>query len=111
MKFIKTYEMHTSTIINVWKVPYKLPHTEIAAQKLGADLTTYHLYKLNGEKKFNSIFIYFIEEIDGDIVTWFFNQGINYGMLGNYNYKGEIEITNEDIEDYYIKKNTDKYNL
>jgi len=131
MKHLKTYENVTQykykDILNIWKIPYKLPHTEIAAQKLGADLSTYDLY-YNGKKKYKSNYIYFISQIndcnyrtispDGSCgELWFFGENlkdINFkAECENLEptYHGELEITNEDIEEYILRKDAEKYNL
>ena len=121
MKYIKTYKKKdkASIILEVWKIPYKLPHTEIATQKLGAELENSHLYNSKGEKRYKGSFIYFIREIDinWNIISWFVDASFENIKLNakfqnlELDYKGELEISQKDIEEYNLKKDVNKYNL
>lgn len=121
MKYLKKYESADKRM-EVWKVPYKLPYTEIAAEKLDCNLTTYDLYKINKSRKSNKKFIFFVKDSVMKLNFW---EEINWSFDFNLSklktvakltnreliYNGELEITEEDIKMYYLKKDADKYNL
>lgn len=125
MKYIKNFE---NSIENTDKMFYKvnIPITEIKLNallwKLGQnpeDNKSYVKSVVSGEI-FTGIdsFDYFYLSINEKEVkllrlSWMRGDenGFNYYVSRNYKYGGEIEVTDEDIENYNISLNIKKYNL
>ena len=130
MRHLKTYESYEDKIEHflknirpyedydykeICKIPTKSPEYEICKWKIGAVCS--NLYKDSKDEDF--ILIHYIECFDGGKTNdenWTWSgvgssnyEGIKFQDLPEY--KGKVEITEEDRERYYAEKEAEKYNL
>jgi len=124
MKYIKKFEK--SNIKNVWVIPIKMPDFEISLRKIGMndiDIVRWLQHNRNNiftdRGKFPNIKTISINKSvddnvnDYNVFTWFpaeITKSSEY-----YIFMGKIEITSEEIKEYYdkieIEKNLKKFNL
>ncbi|MCF7796065.1 hypothetical protein K9M42_03145 [Patescibacteria group bacterium] len=112
---LKKFENYLKEETEIWKVPTKMPDFLIALKKIGAEnsglssLSFMDIYQL----------VHYIHHFDGGK-----NTPDNWTISGdgatNFDgkrftdskfYKGEVKITQQDIEKWKIEKNMKKYNL
>lgn len=112
MKYIKKFE----TIINgykgeFWLVRTDSPYYEVSLDKVGLSneiklYTTYNYFKRKGLKK-----IYVAKPFNSDILEWIPFRRKKFFIDQKYEYKGEIKPTEEEIKNFLIRKEAEKYNI
>ena len=115
MKYIKLFEEIYSNLRKFdkgnnicYKVPTKTPKFWIAQEKIGADANGFFFLDDSAQHD------YVLLHRDGIEWTWSpidaedFD-GDNYIDLPEY--MGEVEVTQDEIDDWYMYKNAKKYNL
>jgi hypothetical protein len=115
MKYIKLFEIWNKTIKEYWKVIYD-ENINIKLDKLGiseeTQLRIYEHYneliELNCIRKEPFLWLSY----DGYEWSWDFNDtgGKSFANAG-YNNKGEVEVTEKEIEDWQVNQSAKKYNL
>lgn len=137
MKYIQLFEeLQLSGKNQFWKVRSKTPYFEIALRKLCIDNDEYEQFFVDNpgitkwlnkrNKRFQNDYIYL--EIDynaggiGAEIQWSGNkEGFNYPegthpQLGYHKarvseYMGEMEITQQDIDEWQLEHDANKYNI
>jgi len=109
MKYIKTYEKLSNIIIIYWKVRTDKPYLEISLDKLkseyGCDINYDDYTDL---KEFDKVYIILLMSSEGN--TWRFCAG-EFRKDYETKYLGEVEVTDDDIYEYNLRKTQNKYNL
>ena len=98
----------SSEIHKFWLIRTDEPYYEISLRKLKWPEYDINRMIIKNEHiiKFNTIYV-------SDEYQWMpgNNYGKNYYEKENYIYQGEVNVTDEDILNYNIQKNSKKFNL
>lgn len=111
MKFIKLYEELYS---KKWKVSLELPYMEIGLEKIGMDEEEqedwkHFLIDARENKRNNGIGYAYIKQMDnGRFINTFYEEEELKYMDAKYQ---SINISKEDIEDWKMRQDANKYNL
>ena len=121
MKYIKKFENH-EYIGEFWLIRTDKPYMELSLHKIGATQSEIERFNLSSTYKLHDkIYISMrynfvngvIDGLNNDNCGWMPGDanGDFFYIKNKFNYMGEVIITDEDIEEYSIKKNIEKYNL
>ena len=107
---IKKFEELEADDKRYWLIRCDHPFLEIGLYKLDVSKENRERFLKNTLiKKYKNIYIapYF------GVQTWsgFMSEGKNHFDANNFDYQGKLKITSEDIENWKIKKEANKYNL
>ena len=122
MKYIKKFENNTDK--DLWLIRTDEPYLEISIDKLNLpqkqkDYLLNNQY-IKGEKKYYNddnklikIKKIYVIDANKDIEHYYLWDPQNEEEIGlkDYIYRGEVEVTPEDIENWKIKNTANKYNL
>ena len=119
MKYLKTYESYGFTP-ELWRLKTKTPFFKVGMDKIG--ITDEELENFLDENRaienfyldkedYILILIDYNENGDKEIL-WSDNRNdFTYNRIRDPEYMGDVEITDEDIENWNIKQDAKKYNL
>ena len=117
MKYIKTYEKYEKPKNTYWKIRTDIPYFEISLDRIGMveDEETTYIRMRNEKHLINKKYIYIGLNYDinttGTIGSEFYWANDTNPFVNDYEYDGEIEITPEEIEEWHLKNDANKYNL
>lgn len=110
MRYIRLFENMEYKPNRYWKVRTDEPYLSISLDKLGVPKERFKGVFSNSPD-YEHVFIFACNKFGG---KWEFNVhrvGDNHQKINSEKYMGELEITEEDLKNWEIKKEAEKYNL
>ena len=127
MRYIKSYEKLFNSTGKYWRINIEEPYIYVVMDKLKVPIKSQLNVKTALENLFNNTDITLNTSVDKDYILishrkdpdgneawgWWYDSISSIEMIENlnYEYSGEVEITQEEIEKWTLNHESEKYNL
>lgn len=109
MKYLKKYENFETPKNCYWKVRTDTPYFEISLGKIGITEDEQEDFIVHKEFLDKNKFIYIGLEFVGIGTQYFYAE--NPDCFKKYSFNGEVKITPEEVKEWQLKNDANKYNL